>query len=403
MPWIETCAMEERKLFIRAVLAGQHEMAELCRVFGISRKTGYKWWARFQEQGQPGLSEVSRAPAHHPNAVSDEVVRAVIEARRAHPRWGARKLVAWLERRQPERSWPAPSTVGEILRREGLVCRRKRRSRTGDYTSKLAGYYGPNAVWCADFKGQFKTLDHRWCYPLTISDGFSRFLLRCEALAKTDAVLAWPVFDAAFCEYGLPDVMRTDNGVPFSSTSGLSALAIWWVKLGIRPERITPGRPTQNGRHERIHRTMLDELSCVPAPNRSEQQRTFDCFRREYNEERPHEALDMQPPSTRYAASTRRYPTKLRQPEYPDGYRTERIEHDGFLHLEKTPVYVSRRLVGEPVGIKPKEDGTREVFYGPLFLGTIDAKGRLIRGRRARARKHGSVNADFEVLPMSPV
>ena len=281
--------------------------------------------------------ELNRAPRRHPNQTAAGMEEAVLELRQAHMRWGPRKLKRILERDQPGRSWPAASTIGELVRREGLVVARKKRRRTAPYTEPLAHAEGPNRVWCADFKGWFRTGDGERIDPLTISDAHSRYLLRCQAVEKTDTARARGIFEAAFREYGLPAAIRTDNGAPFAShaVAGLSRLAVWWMKLGIVPERIAAGHPEQNGRHERMHRTLKQETAEPPAANRRAQQRAFDRFRQEYNEQRPHEALAMQTPAAIYAPSPRSYPARVPEPEYPTHHAGAQCASSGPDPLEK--------------------------------------------------------------------
>lgn len=252
--------MDQKAQLIEALRAGDLPMAEVCRRFGISRKTGHKWWRRVMEFGAAGLEELSRAPHRHPNAVTREVEELLLALRRKRPTWGPRKLLIKAGSAYPSLALPSASTLAEILRRNGLSRGRRPRARATPSPGLVSEYTAPNSVWCADFKGHFFTGDKRRCNPLTISDGFSRFLIRCEAVHRLDELSARPVFGQAFAEFGLPDAIRTDNGAPFASVgaAGLSRLAIWWIKLGIEPQRIQPGKPTQNGRHERIHRTLKE-------------------------------------------------------------------------------------------------------------------------------------------------
>jgi transposase InsO family protein len=265
--------MNERVKFIARYLAKEAPLTVLCDEAGVSRKTGYKWIERYEAGGAAALIDRSRAPRSHPQAVPAELVERIVAVRHRHPRWGPRKLLAILRRHEPTRRWPATSTVGDILRREGLVRPRRRRRCSEPYGERLAEYAAPNAIWCADFKGHF-AVGSRRCHPLTISDGFRRFLLRCEGMARPLSDPVQAVFESAFREFGLPDAIRTDNGPPFSTLAagGLSRLAVWWIRLGIRPERILPGRPDQNGRHERMHSTLKAEtarhtfMSSAPIP-----------------------------------------------------------------------------------------------------------------------------------------
>src|SRR6267143_4356259 len=305
MPWKASSVMEEKVRFVFEYEQDEHTMTELCQSYGIARETGYVWLRRYREQGLEGLVELNRAAQRHGNQTPPEREQAVVELRQAHMRWGPRKLKRVLERDQPQQSWPAASTIGELLKREGLVVARKKRRRTAPYTEPLAHADGPNRVWCADFKGWFRTGDGERIDPLTISDAHSRYLLRCQAVEKADTARVQGIFEAAFRQYGLPQAIRTDNGAPFASraVAGLSRLAVWWIKLGIVPERIAAGHPEQNGRHERMHRTLKQETASPPAANTRAQQRAFNHFRREYNEERPHEALGMRTPAEVYEPS----------------------------------------------------------------------------------------------------
>ena len=361
-------------------------MTALCREFGISRKAGYKWLERFRTGGVPGLYDRSRRFRSHPKQTPEKIVELVVGERRRHPTWGPKKLKASLELR----GWavPAASTIGKILQREGLVTKKRRRDRAGDFATGLTPQEHPNAVWGADFKGWFKLETGVRCYPLTISDGFSRYLLRCQALKHPDEMASREVFDAAFAEFGLPEVIRTDNGTPFSAVYGVSSLSVWWVKLGIRPERIQPGKPSQNGRHERMHRTLKAEAIASGKTKRVmwAQQRVFDHFRREYNEERPHEALGLVPPATHYEPSPRLYPTQLRSPEYDRDWEVYLVQRGGSILLPGRELFLSSVLEGEPVGLQLQEDGSRRIHYGPLYLGSLSAEGRFSRGTR-RQRK----------------
>jgi putative transposase len=281
MGWEETCAVTERMKFVLEVQRGERTVAECCRLAGVSRKTGYKWLARYEEGGGPqSMQDRSRAPHTHPNAVGLEIKAMLLEARRQHPTWGAVTLLQWLSRRCPKLEFPAPSTVAELLKREGLVKPRVRTRRTPPYTQPFAHAGTPNAVWSADFKGHFRTGDQRYCYPLTVSDGFSRYLLACRGLLHPTHEAVRPWFERVFREYGLPLAIRTDNGVPFASRAlgGLSRLSAWWVRLGITPERIEPGCPQQNGRHERMHRTL--KRDSVTPPRASLAHRALPIWRR---------------------------------------------------------------------------------------------------------------------------
>lgn len=377
MPWKESKALDERKRFIEEWEKGEEDFAELCRRFGIARETGYKWTTRYQQEGEAGLEEHSRAPQHCPHALSQPVRDAIVELRWQHPRWGPRKLRAYLATREPQRSWPATSTIGALLNREGLAHPRRLRRRTPPYSEPLSHAQAPNQVWCADYKGWFYCADGTRCDPLTISDAFSRYLLRCRAVPKTDGVEAQAVFQAVFREYGLPEAIRTDNGPPFASKApaGLSRLAMWWLRLGIRHERIAPGCPAQNGRHERLHQTLKQETASPPQSNLRQQQQVFQRFEREYNQERPHEALQYRPPAALYVASARLYPSRLPELEYPPGVHLRRISQQGSVKWKGARAFVSEVLAREFVGLLEVQDQFFEVYYGPLLLGWLDAAG----------------------------
>lgn len=417
--------MEERMRFIGKWLEKEWSLAQLCREFGLSRKTGYKLLARWRESGPAGLADRSRAPLHPARAMGEAMEARLLAARRAHPTWGPRKLRAWLERKQPQLRWPATSSIGALLRREGLTVRRRRRSQTPPYRQPFLGIDRPNAVWCADFKGWFRTQEGKPCYPLTISDAYSRFLLRCQALTRSDRETVSPVFEAAFREFGLPEAIRTDNGPPFASqgVGGLSRLSAWWVKLGVRPERIAPASPQQNGRHERMHRT-LGEATNPPQRNRASQQRAFDRFRAEYNQERPHEALAGATPASCYQPSSRRYRLRLPELDYPEEMALRRVRTNGEIRWQNALVYVGETLVGELVGLLSTDDGNWELYFGPILLGVLDAhRQKLLRPRAPRSRRaprcpgprgpsasrdsHHPQGvpalSDEKVLPMSPV
>jgi transposase InsO family protein len=386
MPWARTDWMSERVKFIAAFLDHEASFTDLCLDFGVSRKTGYKWVRRYQADGAGALQERSRAPHSHPNEISVDLVQAIVAIRRRHPRWGPRKVKVILRRQRPKALLPAASTIGDILKRSGLVRARKRIRRSAPYRDRLRQYDAPNAVWCADFKGHFAIGPHRGrrCHPLTISDGYSRFLLRCRGLRRP---ITWPVrrvFESAFCEYGLPRAIRTDNGPPFSSLApaGLSQLAVWWIRLGIRPERIEPGRPDQNGRHERMHGTLKVETAKPPRSSFSSQQRAFDRFRKEYNHDRPHEAIGQEVPASLYRPSLRSYPKHLPEPEYPRHFETRVAYPNGVISFGATQWYVSICLAGERVGLEPRDDGRWRVHFGWVPIGIMDLKEAEVRGDR---------------------
>src|SRR5439155_22653671 len=383
MPWNETDPMNERVKFIARYLQKDEPFIVLCERAGISRKTGYKWVERYEGGGVAALVERSRAPLSRPHAVPGGTVELIVATRRRHPRWGPRKLLAILRRQDPPRAWPVASTVGDILRQRGLVRRRRRRRYSVPYAERLAAYAAPNAIWCADFKGHFAVGDAR-CHPLTIMDGFSRYLLRCQGMTRPLSAPVRTVFESAFREFGLPQTIRTDNGAPFSTLAagGLSRLAVWWIRLGIRPERILPGRPDQNGRHERMHSTLKAETVRPPRSSFRAQQRAFQTFRHEYNHERPHEALAYETPAAQYEPSPRAYPRQLPQPEYPAHFRVERAYPNGVISFRETQWYLTNCLAGELVGLEEVDENRWTVYFGPVELGVLDVRNAKARGPR---------------------
>ena len=376
MPWKETCPMNERLKFIADYLKDEWSLSDLCQYYGISRKSGYKWLARYQAEGPSGLHDRSRAPNHHPNAVQKMIQDRIVAFRAEHPHWGPRKLVHRLRQLEPDTRWPAPSTVGEILKRHGLTVPRRRKRRTPPYAQPFREGLHPNDVWCADFKGWFRTQCGTRIDPLTISDAVSRYLLRCQALMRPTRTTAQAVFTAAFQEFGLPAAIRTDNGVPFASTGlgGLSRLSVWWLRLGILPERIRPGHPEENGRHERMHRTLKQATAKPPRATPKAQQQTFDRFRTEYNQERPHEALDMQTPAQHYQPSPRPFPARLPEIEYPSGYLVRRVRSNGQIRWQGRLIFVSEVLIGHRVGLIEVDNGTWRLDFGALKLALSDDK-----------------------------
>src|SRR5438045_1685647 len=365
MPWKASSVMEEKLRFICEYDLREQTMSELCQKYGIARETGYVWLRRYRAYGLAGLLEHSHAAHRHANQTPEEIERMVLELRQAHMRWGPRKLKRILQRDEPGRTWPAASTIGALLKREGLVVARKKRWHTAPYTQPLAHADEANRVWCADFKGYFRTADGARIDPLTISDAHSRYLLRCQAVEKTNTARVQAIFEAAFREYGMPEAIRTDNGAPFASRAlaGLSRLAVGWVKLGIVPERIAAGHPEQNGRHERMHRTLKQETASPPAANRRAQQRAFDCFRREYNEQRPHQALAMQTPSVLYVPSPRPYPGRVPEPEYGSAMLVGTVRQGGVLCWKHRNVFLTEVLDHEHVGLLPIDGRFFTIFF----------------------------------------
>jgi transposase InsO family protein len=368
--------MEEKLRFVYEYERDEATMVELCASFGISRETGYVWVRRYRQSGALGLLELNRRPQRFPRQTPEAMEQAILELRQAHMRWGPRKLKRLLERDQPGRRWPAASTIGALLKREGLAVARKQRRRTAPYTDPLAHADGCNRVWCADFKGWFRTANGERIDPLTISDAYSRYLLRCQAVEKTDTARVQAIFEAAFREYGLPQAIRTDNGAPFASLAlaGLSRLAVWWIKLGIVPERIEAGHPEQNGRHERMHRTLKQEVATPPADSRRAQQRELERFRQEYNQVRPHEALAMQTPACVYAPSGREYPRQVPEVEYPATMIVRSVHsHGHFRWKSRHDVFLTEVLWGERIGLLPRDERWYEIYFGPVLLARFDS------------------------------
>jgi len=368
--------MSERMRFVLEVQRGERTIAEGCRLAGVSRKTGDKWLGRYEGGGVPALQDRPRAPHKHPNAMAPDIKALLLQARHLHPSWGAVKLLAWLGRRHPNCEFPAPSTVSELLKRAGLVKPRRRTPHMPAYARPFMQAAEPNDLWSADFKGHFRTGDGRYCYPLTISDGFSRYLLLCRGMLQPSTEGTRPWFERAFREYGLPLAIRTDNGPPFAARAlaGLSELSIWWLRLGIRPERIEPGCPQQNGRHERLHRTLKCESTQPPRASLRAQQHAFDDFRTEYNDERPHQALGQCTPTEFYQPSSRAYPARVPEVQYPRGFIVRRVRCKGTIKWQGRFVYVSQLLHGEPVGLYQTDEDNWNVYFGSLELGRLDAR-----------------------------
>ena len=370
--------MDEKVRFVFEYEWDEQTMTDLCSTFGVSRECGYTWLRRYRQNGLAGLVEIDRAADCHPNQTAAAIEEAVVGLRQAHMTWGPRKLKRILERDQPGRAWPAVSTMGEIIKRAGLVVARKKRRRTEPYTQPLQHAVESNRVWCADFKGWFRSGDGTRIDPLTITDACSRYLLRSQAVEKTDTERVRAIFEAAFREFGMPWWIRTDNGAPFASAAvgGLSRLAVWWIKLGIVPERIEAGHPEQNGRHERMHRTLTLDLR--PAQDWRGQQLELDRFRQDYNEIRPHEALGMQTPASVYEPSPRSYPERLPEVEYPDEMLVRTIKSHGHFRWKKQDVFLSEVLWGEPVGLLPVDDGVYTVYFAHMPLGVFNERLRRV-------------------------
>lgn len=377
MPWREVKPMDQKVLFLADYLRGGASFAGLCARYGISRKTGYKWVQRYQQQGPEGLEEHSRRPVRSPHKTPYRVRQAIIALRgRGQEPLGPKKIQCLLRRQFSPALIPSKTTIYNLLKGEGLVSARGKRRRVPPSPQPFAPVGGPNALWSADYKGQFKTRDGCWCYPLTVMDHDSRFLLCVQGLEGTQFIDAQRTFRRVFREYGLPGRIRTDNGTPFASTAsgGLSRLAIWWVRLGIYPERIAPGQPQQNGRHERMHRTLKRAVSLPPAATLKAQQRRFDAFCEDYNHHRPHEALDQCTPASRYTPSARPFPETLPAMVYPEYYEVREVRTTGVVYWRAGQVYISHLLRGELIGMEEVDDGIWAVYYGPIRLGGFNER-----------------------------
>jgi putative transposase len=383
MPWEENCAMDQRIRFVGLDLAGEFSMTELCELFSISRKTGYKWRERYAASGAEGLVEHSHAPKRPAHVTAPALVEEIVARRRLRPSWGPRKIVARLGELYPHIEWPAASTAGEILKRAGLVGSRRLHRRAPPRLGELTQAERPNHLWAVDHKGWIRLGDGARCEPLTITDSFSRYLISVKATPNTREEEAKPQFEQAFHEHGLPDAIRSDNGPPFASTgvTGLTALSVWWAKLGIAHERIDPGQPQQNGRHERFHRTLLEAMQ-PPCANRLAQERRFEVFMREYNDERPHEALGQKPPSRFYTPSPRAMPDRLAEPDYPRDAMSREVRRNGEIKWRGKLVGVSTALAGETVCVEETEQGEWRVRFYAVPLGVIDTKTNRLRRLR---------------------
>lgn len=380
MPWQESCAMDERVGFIADHQSGLWTMTELCERYEVSRKTGYKWLSRYRLEGAAGLVERSHAPHVHGRATPEHLVEAIVGLRRERPNWGPRKIVGKLAARQPEVDWPSPSTAGDILKRAGLVCARRVRRRAPPRLGQLTVPQYANHVWSVDHKGWIRLGDGTRAEPLTMTDGFSRYLISVAATRSTEYAEAKPLFERAFRNYGLPAVIRSDNGSPFASsgTTGLTALSIWWIKLGIRHERIDPGHPQQNGRHERFHLTLLEAMR-PPSANLASQARRFAAFARDYNEERPHEALGQRPPASAYQHSPREMPSRLPQPDYPSEAAARTVRSNGEIKWRGDLIHVCSALAGETVAVEETPDGQWQLRFFAVPIGIIDQHTRKLR------------------------
>jgi putative transposase len=376
MPWKEVKPVEQRVLFIADYLRELASVSELCAEYGISRKTGYKWIERFRSEGIEGLNERSRKPLHRPQTPY-RIQQRILELRQQFKtRPGAKKLRELLAQQYPEELIPSRSTIYNILNRADLVKSRHCKRRVSPYPQPFAPVHDINELWSVDYKGQFKLKNGQWCYPLTVMDHQSRYLCACTALKGPRLKDTKAAFIKVFREYGLPKRIRSDNGVPFASIArgGLSQLSLWWIQLGILPERIEPGKPQQNGRHERMHRTLKQAATRPPSSSLRSQQQRFDAFCEEYNERRPHEALDQKTPAACYQASTRAYPETLPKLEYPGYYEVRKVTHNGTVSIRNKMVYISHLLKDESVGLEEVDDGIWRVYFGPVSIGHFNVR-----------------------------
>ena len=382
MSWRETSPMDQRLDFVREFESELFTMTELAAQYGISRKTAYKWLERYDAEGALGLRDRSRRPHQSPQATDRELVDTLMAIRHRHPHWGPKKLLAIAARRDPTAPWPARATVAALLRRHGLITPRRRSHRPRPPCAPtLAPPARPNDVWTTDFKGEFLTGDRAYCYPLTLRDGFSRFVLRCDALPGRTTDATRRRFARAFAAYGLPDRIRSDNGGPFASPGlgGLSVLSVWWMRLGIIPERIAPGHPEQNGSHEQFHRVLKAETARPPAANGVAQQQRFRRFVREYNELRPHEALADQPPATCYEPSRRPLPPCLPPLDYPGHLEVRRVSSCGTISWDGAPLFVATALAREYIAFEEVDDGVWTLRFATVALARYDERHRRLQ------------------------
>ena len=385
MPWEESDVMEQRYRCVELWRDDGESVTELAERFGVTRKTVYKWIERYELGGMEALADRSRRPLVQPGRTEAEIEEAVLDLRRGHPSWGPEKLKRWLERHLPEHRWPARSTIGLILKRGELSGKRKRRRHATPSSEPLAHATKANQVWSIDFKGWFVCGNGERCDPLTVSDAATRYLLCCQALEATDTAAVQAEMTRVFRRYGVPERLRSDNGSPFASTGlgGLTKLSVWWIKLGIVPERIEPGEPQQNGRHERMHRTLKQETAKPPAASLAQQQKRFDEFVRIYNGQRPHEALGGATPSDHYEGSTREFPERLPEIDYPSGVQVRKADQDGKVRWKQARCRVGHALAHEWIGVEPVAEELARVWFGPVLLGLIDER----KGHTATAGK----------------
>lgn len=376
MTWIETDTMKEKTKFVFANEERDCSFTELCYSFNVCRKTGHKWVNRYKEEGLDGLRERSRAPHSSHNKTAEAIQHMILQAKMDRPHWGPNKIIHWLSQEHPTIQWPAVSTAGEILKRHGMVKPRKKRQRVLPYTQPFGLCKAANASWSIDYKGQFKLGNQAWCYPLTVTDSFSRYLLACDGFKRISGDGVKTVLERLFKENGLPDAIRSDNGSPFAgrSLAGISLLSVWLIKLGIKHERIRAGHPEENGRHERMHRTLKQETAKPPEEDMFLQQLAFNRFTNEYNMNRPHEGINNNRPSWLYEASLRQYPYYLEDIGYGDDYTTRMIRTKGTMKWNGKEIFISSVLCGERVGMLAISEVEWEIYFSTQLLGIFNEK-----------------------------
>lgn len=365
MPWKEVKPMDQKIQLIADWKSQNFSKTDLSKKYNVSRKTVHKWINRYKKLSIDGLKEQSREPIYKPNSTKKHIIKKIVDCKIEHPKRGPNKIFHILVRKQPEIAWPTPSTIGYWLKKNNLVNPRKKIKRVPDYKNHFSECNSPNDVWSVDYKGQFYTRDKQICYPLTISDNFSRYLLECQSLSGPKFAETKSVFEKIFREYGIPKTIRSDNGTPFASKSvaGLSRLSIWFIQLGILPERIQKGCPQQNGRHERIHKTLKYETLDTVSKNMKEQQKRFDIFKTDYNFYRPHEALDNKTPSDFYKKSSLKYPSKIHKPIYDYGFEVRQVRNNGEIQFKGQYYFLTNLLDDEPVALKKVDENIWDIFY----------------------------------------
>jgi transposase InsO family protein len=390
MAWRVINVEEQRKNFIKEYLENRFNITDICRRYQVSRKTGYKWIHRYSTNGEEGLHDLSKAPYSQPNKTRGEIVEQILTLKQEYGKWGPKKILGYLQDNQVFNELPSLNTVGNILARHGLVTPRKKRKRYPAKTDPLSHCENPNDVWCVDFKGWMLTKDEIKCAPLTLTDAFSRYILHCDNLLENKEKYVWEALNMAFCKYGLPIFIRHDNGPPFGTAGAgrLSKLSVKLIKAGIIPEWIEPGKPEQNGRHERMHLTLKNE-GMTPGSLLSDQRKQFTEFVKYFNHTRPHEALGQIPPGRVYVPSSRLWNGKLINPEYTNGCIVKKVRDRGQVAWKSQDLYIGKALTNEYIGLKPSENGEHLVYFGPVFLGVINLDNEfVIPTRKARKKRN---------------